>query len=62
MKKVLILVAAIVLVSCSKDEQVEECRTVDLGKAGETYTPYDTNGAVGVIYVDGDRIKQDICS
>lgn len=66
MKKVLILVAAIVLASCKKDEKAIGCETFDLGKAGETYTPLepgngDGSGLPGKIYIHNGRVLQDIC-
>ena len=55
----------IALVSCGK-EDVQECITHDLGKAGEEYTPLGTgngdgSGLPGVIYVHNGRVLQDIC-
>ena len=54
-----------VLVSCSK-EDIQECTTHDLGRAGETYTVIDTgngdgSGLPGRIYIHNNRILQDIC-
>jgi len=63
-KFVIIVLLGIVLatvVGCTP-EPSQECITFDLGKAGETYEPLSVKGLPGVIYVEGDRIKQDICT
>ena len=58
MNKMLYTIAlGLTLASCTKDEP---CKVYDLGKAGELYTPIETRSP-SVIYVDGDRIKQEIC-
>jgi hypothetical protein len=60
----LILVLALVLASCTKEN---ECEVFDLGPAGESYEAIQVGpggngqGISGVIYVEGDRIKQEIC-
>jgi hypothetical protein len=47
------------VIGCEKPK--EECYVYDLGVAGEFYRTVPTNGVPSVIYVDGGRIKQEIC-
>ena len=47
------------MIGCEKPR--EECYVYDLGVAGEYYTTVPTNGVPSVVYVDGGRIKQEIC-
>ena len=47
------------LMSCEKPSS--ECSIFDLGKEGESYIALETNGNPSTIYVDGDRIKQEVC-
>lgn len=58
---VVVLGAILIALTSCNPQPIDECITFDLGPAGESYEVVPSNGLPGVIYVDGDRIKQDIC-
>jgi hypothetical protein len=59
MRKLLLTVLlGMALTSCTKDEG---CRVYEIGVAGEVYETIPTNGIASTIYVDGDKIIQEIC-
>jgi hypothetical protein len=56
------------LFSCTKDYELPECVTYDLGEAGQPYQVImdgpggdGESGLEGKIYVEDGRIKQDVC-
>lgn len=60
-KFITIVLLALILafaVGCTKEET---CEVFDLGKVGEQYIPIETDGLNSVIYVEGDRVKQEVC-
>jgi len=64
----ILFLLSMILVFTVGCEKPQECITVDLGKAGEPYEVImngpggdGQSGYEGRVYVDGDRIKQDIC-
>jgi len=44
--------------SCTKPEG---CKVYELGPAGELYEAIPTNGVASTIYLDGEKVMQEIC-
>ena len=62
----LLLCLIATLTRCDKQETLTGCTTIDLGVAPENPTPLSLGrgsgkGYCGTIYVEGGRIKEDIC-
>ena len=59
MRKLLLTVLlGMALTSCTKEEG---CKVYQIAIAGEVYETIPTNGLDSTIYVDGDKIMQEIC-